>query len=208
MALVPTRGADHPSSVRRPDATVNNSFTMARMIFQLKVTLDDVEPPVWRRLLVPGGYTLDRVHRVIQYGMGWRNYHLHQFDVDGVQYGVPDPDGLLDVVDELDMRLDALVGKDSQFRYTYDFGDWWEHHVLVEDIVPAVGDEVYPICVAGERACPPEDCGGPSGYAELLAALADPRHPRHSAMLEWVDRPFDPEAFDAELATTLLRRMT
>jgi hypothetical protein len=181
---------------------------MARMIFQLKVTLDDVDPPVWRRLLIPGGFTLDRVHRAVQYAMGWRNYHLHQFEVDGTQYGVPDPDELLDVVDELDVRLDALVGKGSTFRYTYDFGDWWEHQIVVEKVLPAAPDEVYPVCVAGERGCPPEDCGGPTGYAELLEALDDPRHPRHGAMVEWVDRSFDPEAFDADRATTLLRRMT
>jgi hypothetical protein len=106
------------------------------------------------------------------------------------------------------VRLDAVLAKGSRFRYTYDFGDWWEHVVSVEDVVPAVADERYPLCAAGERACPPEDVGGPRGYAELLAVLADPDHPEHLRMREWLGGPFDPEAFDPALATTLLRRLT
>jgi hypothetical protein len=182
--------------------------TMARMIYQLLVTLEGVRPPVWRRVLVPAGYTLDRVHRVLQYAMGWNNYHLHVFEVDGVQYGVPDPDELLDVSDELDVRLDAVAAKGARLHYTYDFGDWWEHDILVEDVVPADPETYYPVCVAGERACPPEDVGGTRGYDNLLAALADADHPDRGALVEWLGRPFDAEAFDRERATTLLRRMT
>jgi hypothetical protein len=184
------------------------NVTMARLVYQLKVTLDEVEPPVWRRLLVPGGFTLDRLHRVIQYAMGWGDYHLHQFEINGVQYGVPDPDELLEVCDELDVRLDAVTAKGTRFRYTYDFGDWWDHEIVVEDVLPAEPDRPYPHCVDGERACPPEDVGGPSGYADLLDALADRDHPRHAAMQEWLGRAFEPEAFDADRATTLLRRLT
>ena len=178
------------------------------MIYQLRITLDDVEPSVWRRVLVPGGYTLDRVHRVVQYAMGWSDYHLHVFDIEGVQFGVPDPDGLLEVRDELDARLDSVTVKGGRFRYTYDFGDWWEHEILVEDVLPAEPETVYPMCVEGERACPPEDVGGAAGYAEFLDALADPGHPDHLAMYEWHGRAFDARAFDPERATTLLRRMT
>lgn len=181
---------------------------MTRLIYQLRISLADVTPTVWRRVLVPGGYTLDRLHRVVQHAMGWRDHHLHVFDIDGTQYGVPDPDELLDVRDELDFRLDGLLAKGSRFRYTYDFGDWWEHVVQVEDVVPAVGDERYPLCATGERACPPEDVGGPRGYRELLDAMADPAHPEHAGMHEWLGRLIDPEAFDASLATTLLRRLT
>ncbi|GAB3802394.1 plasmid pRiA4b ORF-3 family protein [Micromonospora zhanjiangensis] len=180
---------------------------MSRQIFQLKVTLSDVTPPVWRRVLVPGGYTLDRLHRVFQLALGWQNYHLHSFDVDGVQYGEPDPDGELIVRDELEHRLDAVLGKGTRFRYVYDFGDWWEHEVTVEDIFGADPDERYPVCVVGERACPPEDCGGPFGYRTMLAALADPAHPEHDSTRRWLGRPFDPEEFDPHRASTLLRRL-
>jgi len=180
---------------------------MPRQIFQVRISLADVTPEVWRRVAVPGAYTLDRVHRVIQYAMGWQNYHLHSFEIDGVQYGEPDPDGELDLRDELEVRLDAVAGKDSRFVYTYDFGDWWEHEIAVEAIYPPEPDERYPLCLEGERACPPEDVGGAYGYAGFLAAITDPEHPEHAAMREWIGKPYDPAAFDHELATTLLRRL-
>ena len=180
---------------------------MPRMIYQLRITLDDVEPPVWRRVLVPGGYTLDRLHRVVQYAVGWSDYHLHVFDIDGRQYGVPDPDGLLEVRDELDARVDSVAVKGGRFRYTYDFGDWWEHEIEVEAISLADPDERYPLALDGERACPPEDVGGVYGYEELLSALRDPGHPEHDTMREWLGRGHDAEAFAAREATILLRRM-
>lgn len=180
---------------------------MARQIYQLKVTLQEVSPAVWRRLLVPGGYTLDRLHRVIQLGFGWQDYHLHSFEINGSQYGQPDPGGELDLRDELDARLDAVAGKDSRFTYTYDFGDWWEHEVEVEAISLADPEERYPLCVDGERACPPEDVGGAYGYANLLVALADPGHREHETMVQWLGRRFDPTVFDAGRATTLIRRL-
>jgi len=182
--------------------------TMTRRVFQLRVTLDDVTPPIWRRVLVPAGYTLDRVHRVIQRAMGWHDCHLHSFEIDGEQYGEPDPGDELVLLDEMDFRLDDVAAVGSQLRYTYDFGDWWEHSVVVEDVRPADPHERYPQCLAGERACPPEEVGGPEGYAELLAALADPEHSRHLAMWEWIGRPVDPEAFDADRVSTLLRWLT
>jgi hypothetical protein len=181
--------------------------TMARYVFQLKITLDEVSPAVWRRLLIPGGYTLDRLHRAIQYVMGWQNCHLHSFEIDGEHYGEPDPAGGLPVRDELDHRVDAVLSKGSRLRYTYDFGDWWEHEIVVEDVLPADPEERYPSCPAGERACPPEDVGGPEGYAAFLAALADPSHPDHEAMREWIGRRFDPDAFDPDRVGPLLRRM-
>jgi hypothetical protein len=181
---------------------------MSRQIYQLKITLSDITPPVWRRVLVPGGYTLDRVHRVFQYAMGWQDAHLHSFDIEGQQYGEPDPVGELVLRDEMDVRLDAVAGKGEVFRYTYDFGDWWEHEVTVEDVFAAEPDERYPMCVAGEQACPPEDVGGALGYGELLEALADPDHPEHDEMRTWLGRAFDPDEFDPSQVTTLLRRLT
>jgi Plasmid pRiA4b ORF-3-like protein len=184
------------------------NVTMARVIYQLKVTLEGVSPPVWRRLLVPGGYTLDRLHRVIQCGMGWRDCHLHSFEAGGVQYGGPDPDSDLAVNDEMDFRLDQVAVKGDRMRYTYDFGDWWEHEIEVEDVTPADLEQRYPSCPAGAGACPPEDVGGLDGYAEFLDAISDPDHPEHAEMREWLGRPFDPAAFDADRTTTLLRRFT
>ncbi|SNT31786.1 pRiA4b ORF-3-like protein [Asanoa hainanensis] len=181
---------------------------MTRQIFQLKVTLAEVLPEVWRRVELPGAYTLDRVHKVIQHAMGWQNYHLHSFEVDGVQYGDPDPDGELAVRDEIDVRLDAVAHKGTRLLYTYDFGDWWEHDVLVEDAFVAEPDQRYPRCVAGERACPPEDVGGAFGYAELLVALHEADHPQHDELRSWVGSGFAPDAFDPARATTLLRRLT
>ncbi|SCL31357.1 plasmid pRiA4b ORF-3 family protein [Micromonospora inyonensis] len=179
---------------------------MPRQIFQLRISLAGVRPSVWRRVLVPGGYTLDRLHRVVQHAMGWRDCHLHSFEIDGVQYGAPDPDDGLASRDELDTRLDMAVGKGNRFQYTYDFGDWWEHELVVEDVLTADPDGRYPACLDGEHACPPEDVGGPAGYRLLLDALADPAHPRHDAMRDWLGRSFDPSVFDAGRASTLLRR--
>jgi hypothetical protein len=181
---------------------------MARRIFQLRVTLDGTQPPVWRRLLVPGGYTLDRVHRVIQLGMGWHGSHLHSIDVDGDTFGEPDPDGELGVRDELDVRLDEVATKGTRLTYLYDFGDWWEHEVEVEDILPADPEQLYPACTAGAGACPPEDVGGTAAYAELRAALTDPDDPEHEDAREWAGPRFDPTAFDPERTSVLLRRMT
>lgn len=180
---------------------------MARQIFQLRIALVDVVPTVWRRVAVPGGYTLDRVHRVFQYAMGWQDYHLHSFEIEGSQFGVPDPDGELDLRDELEVRLDAVAGKDTRFVYVYDFGDWWEHEVVVETVSLAEPDERYPFCLEGERACPPEDVGGPGGYAEFTRAIRDTGHPEHDAMVDWIGRRFDPEFFDPERVSVLLRRL-
>jgi len=178
-----------------------------RQILQLKVSVADLDPPVWRRVLVPGGYTLDRVSRVIQQAFGWHGYHLHSFEIDGDQYGEPDPLGELELRDEMDVRLDAVAAKGARFTYVYDFGDWWEHEIVVEDVFPADLDERYPVCLAGERAGPIEDTGGADGYQRLLSSAADPADPDHEHAVQIVGR-HDPTAFDADRITTLLRRMT
>jgi hypothetical protein len=181
--------------------------SVRRTVYQLRLSLDGVAPEVWRRVLVPGGYTLDRVHRVFQHAMGWWDYHLHSFEIHGVQYGEPDPLDDLRLVDELDTRLDAVVRPGDRFRYTYDYGDWWEHNVDVEATWPADPDERYPVCMEGERACPPEDVGGVYGYRRLVRALRDPDHPDHDEMRAWLGRGLNAEYFVPELVTTLLRRM-
>lgn len=167
-------------------------------VFQLKVTLLDTKPPIWRRVLVDGGSTLDHLHEVIQASFGWWNYHLHEFEVGRTRYGVPDPDEDWGEPrrDERRTRLDAIAGERASFRYTYDFGDGWDHKITVEKVLPSDSTLTLPACIDGRRACPPEDCGGTWGYRELLEILANPTHPEHQERREWLDRPFDPEAFD------------
>jgi Plasmid pRiA4b ORF-3-like protein len=206
MPLAPASGADHLLSVRVPARRVKNEG-VPRQVYQLRVALDGVAPEVWRRVLVPGGYTLDRLHRVIQHAMGWWDCHLHSFEIDGLLYGEPDPHDELRVRDELDVRLDEVARPGNEFRYTYDYGDWWEHLVTVEAVWPADPDERYPLCLEGERACPPEDVGGVYGYRRLVRALRDPTHPEHDEMRAWLGRGIDTEIFVPELVTTLLRRM-
>lgn len=181
-------------------AMVLGTDPTATEVFQLKVTLRDVKPPIWRRVLVDGSATLDAVHDVIQAAFGWWNHHLHEFRIGGRDYGVPDPDwDLSRVLDETRYRLDKLVGEGDKFRYVYDFGDDWDHDVHVEKILPRGEVDTVPACTAqpaGGRACPPEDCGGTWGYEEFLVAIADPSHERHAELIEWHGGDFDPEASD------------
>jgi hypothetical protein len=179
-------------------------------IYQFKVTLLDIKPAIWRRIQVPDG-TLGDLHDYIQAAFGWWNYHLHQFDMDGERYGPPAPDDMdfgLEMIDETGITIGELIPKSGRkFRwvYEYDFGDGWRHEVVFEGFVAVDPEAKYPQCVEGARACPPEDCGGPWGYADYLAAVNDPRHERHEEMLEWRG-PFDPEAFDAKKATREMRK--
>ena len=167
------------------------------MSFVIKVTLKDIRPPLWRRLQVADDVMLDELHMIIQAAMGWAGYHLHDFVVDGARYGVPSRTDLdSQTLDERKVALRDVAQVKSRLRYTYDFGDDWEHEVLVEKIVAAAA-EPRAVCLGGRRACPPEDCGGPPGYAELLEVLADPSHPEHLDRLEWLGGSYDPAAFDA-----------
>jgi hypothetical protein len=161
----------------------------------IKVTLDDIRPAIWRRLIVPVSMDLHRLHLAIQVAMGWDGGHLHAFEIGGVQYGDPEwMEG--DEEDEGKMTIKKLMSQGvSRFGYTYDFGDDWEHSVLIEKKAPPPGSPPGPVCVAGERACPPEDCGGPLGYEELLAALKSPDTPAKRELLEWAGGEFDPEKF-------------
>ena len=148
----------------------------------------------------------------IQAAFGWESYHLHQFDINGVRYSplAPDEEDVdMDAKDETDVLLSKLLPKSSRkarWIYEYDFGDGWRHEVLFEGFPPINLKAKSPICLDGERACPPEDCGGPPGYFDYLAALADPQDERHEEMLEWRG-PFDPEAFDAKKATKEMRKV-
>lgn len=174
---------------------------------QLRIELREVRPLVWRRLLVPETVTLAKLHGILQWTMGWMNSHLHEFEIARQRYGVPDtewePPGA--VTDERRVRLKPLLEAGvRRFTYVYDFGDHWEHLIKVEDLVPPC-DGLQPIvCLAGENACPPEDVGGVPGYAEFLAALADPKHEEHASLREWIGYPFNPTAFDVVAVNKIL----
>ncbi len=162
---------------------------------RLKITLKDVKPPVWRRLLVPSEYSLTEVHEVLLTAMGWAGYHLYLFRIGSTTYLDIDDDWPDDSVDPCSVRLGDLVGPGDTFVFEYDFGDGWEHQVVVEEVLPVAG-RGRPVCLAGRRACPPEDVGGPWGYADFLDAISDPEHDRHEELVEWSGGSFDPEAFD------------
>lgn len=178
---------------------------MADTAYQLKITMREIRPPIWRRVRVPGDVTLARVHNVLQEAFGWTNTHLHQFRVGHECFGVPDRDGWggPDVIDERRVRLDDVAQVKSRLVYEYDFGDGWEHDVVVERVDPV--SEPVPTCLDGRRSRPPEDCGGPHGYANLLEALGDPNHPEHAEMREWAGPYFHPEECDLAFINKQLR---
>ncbi len=187
------------------------SIPASERLFQFKVTLLESNPPIWRRIQIKNS-TLDKLHERIQTAMGWTNSHLHQFKIDGDRYGDPEllDDGFegFECVDSTVTRISEIVPKDGKrfrFLYEYDFGDGWEHEVLFEGCLCAEKGGRYPLCVEGERNCPPEDVGGIWGYAEFLGAIADPKHEQHDDFVEWAGE-FDPEEFDAEKITKAMRR--
>jgi hypothetical protein len=175
-------------------------------IFQLKIQLREVRPPVWRRVLAPGEVDLGELHAVLQTAMGWSNSHLHEFEVDDERYGLPDPDWGEGVADESKVRLSRVAREGSRLRYLYDFGDGWDHEVTVEKVLDPQPGTRYPCCVAGRGACPPEDVGGPPGYEEFLAAVGDPGHAEHEYFTEWAGGGFDPAAFDSDATDKALER--
>jgi hypothetical protein len=183
----------------------------ATPLYQLKITLRDCKPPIWRRIVVRADMKLDRLHRVIQTTMGWSDCHLHQFVVGRVFYGVPDREGDDFGTDTLNEKqytvADLAPMTKKKFIYEYDFGDSWEHEVLVEQVLPPDPDFKHPVCLAGANACPPEDCGGFPGYYDLLAALADPKHEQHEEMKEWVGGAWDATRFSLEDANAGLKRI-
>lgn len=172
----------------------------AASIARLLVTLDDVKPPVRRRVEVPLAIRLDRLHLVLQAAMGWTNSHLYEIRARDVGWGLPDPDFGEGPLDAKKARLvDVLedVGTKT-LKYLYDFGDGWEHTVKVERIADAVPGTAYPVLIDATGRCPPEDVGGLWGYAEFLDAIADPAHENHAEMKEWAGETFDPKAVDVE----------
>jgi hypothetical protein len=182
-------------------------------VLQIKVTLDEVtDPPVWRRLQVSAGVRLDRLHAILQTAMGWTDSHLHLFAAGGRDYSHPAFELETDSLDERKVRLsDLVLCVGDSIEYVYDFGDDWRHALVLEKALSADENSRYPICLAGEGACPPEDCGGPPGYEHLREALADTSDPEHEQFREWLGlddgAEFDPRRFDLGHANQALRQI-
>jgi hypothetical protein len=162
-------------------------------VYQLKVTLRDSKPPIWRKLLVLDSTTLYKLHQIIQVAMGWTDSHLHQFIIENKRYSIPSPEDWEPVIDERRTHLNQVIPSEKfKFVYVYDFGDSWEHEILVEKILPSELGVKYPLCIKGKRACPPEDVGGIWGYDSFLEAMGDPSHKEYDFYLEWWGGEFDP----------------
>jgi hypothetical protein len=176
-------------------------------VVQMRIQLQEVAPTVWRRLLVPGNAPLDRVHALFQAAMGWNNSHLHLFTIGDTDYGSDDIDDDVpeDQVDETTTTLLRALGSRRRFEYEYDFGDSWTHDVVIEATTPTRTALKFAVCLDGANACPPDDSHGAHGYAELLAARADPTHPDHADARQWLGDDFDPEEFDLAAANVALQ---
>jgi hypothetical protein len=189
-----------------PAATVEKS----QEIYQIKVTLLGTVPLIWRRLLVPADVTRETLHDILQLAMGWEDCHMHDFRIGQQRFGKPDPMeqafGGVRTASERTARLFSVLGRvGAKAVYTYDFGDSWEHQIVVEKrLAPEIG-RAYPTCLAGERHGPPEDCGGISGLYNLLEAIRDPAHEQHEELLDWLEDGFDPEAFSVDEVKPPLR---
>ena len=172
------------------------------VVYQLKIVLKDVKPAIWRRFQVAGDISFARLSSIIQIVMGWQDAHLHEFSIGRLCIGVPDPDEPPlgpELTDEETVRLNEVIKDEKvKFAYDYDFGDGWRHELTVEKVLPWEKGAGPPCCLAGKRCCPPEDCGGPWGYKDLLKAIGDPAHPEHGEIMDWLGGDFDPEEFDLE----------
>ena len=181
-------------------------------VFRIKITLDRFKPAIWRRIEAPD-CTLEDLHNIIQLSMPWYSCHLWEFNVGRDRFGPEMEDFGFGFDDDEpapagEAWLSGLVAAGiKKLRYTYDFGDSWEHTITFEKPVAREPKAKYPRCVAGERACPPEDCGGVWGYAGLLETLADPKHPDHKEMMQWAGGPIDPDAFDLDATNKELQRL-
>ncbi len=173
-------------------------------VFQLNLSLRGIAPRIWRRLRIPD-CPLTRLHDILQVAFGWEGMHLYEFTINGVRYSDPE---MMEGEHEADASatwLSDVAKADDKFVYVYDFGDYWEHQVVVEKVEPADDGSAMPLCIKGARAAPPEDVGGPGGYAQMLEAITDPDHEQHEEMLDWLGEDFDPQAFDPAAINDELR---
>ncbi len=177
--------------------------------FTLRISIEGSDPEIWRRFQVTDEMTLDDLHDTIQIVMGWTDSHLHRFSIAGKQYSKILPDVVerdgQDAIDEDDVLIgDVIKKKGQKFVYIYDYGDNWRHNLVVEAIGEPVPGQYYPVCLEGERACPPEDCGAIWGYYRMLESLRDPDHEEHASYLDWLGGHFDSDHFDLESRNAVL----
>ncbi len=179
-------------------------------LYQLKITLNHTKPAIWRCVKVNSTITLPKLHKVIQTVMGWEDYHLHQFEIGrDIRYGQVNPEwDNYGTLDERRVKLNTLlIAPKDTLTYTYDFGDSWKHTVLLEKTLEESATPAYPECIEGKMACPPEDCGGVSGYEQLLDTLSDPTHEDYEETIEWLGEGFSPAAFDLQFINQQLKRI-
>jgi Plasmid pRiA4b ORF-3-like protein len=188
------------------ETVVGKGTMIGQQALLFRIELQNILPSIWREVLVPSGYSFWDLHVAIQNSMGWLDCHLHAFHVQDLHsaaltdIGIPDEEIVPDVDPVLagwEVPLRSYLNEAGQaVVYEYDFGDSWEHRILLKEITPQEQDAKYPICVGGKRACPPEDCGGIWGYQTLLEAINDPFHEEHENLLKWLGTEFDPEHLD------------
>lgn len=184
---------------------------MTNKIYQIQISLKGFKPKIWRRILIQSDLPLADFHKVIQTTMGWTNSHLHQFIKNGTFYTKRYPGDVLwdemDNVDYLDMSISDLLKKEKEkITYEYDFGDSWEHEIVLEKINPDDKEAKYPLCLTAKNNCPPEDCGGVWGYADMLDILKHPDHEEYESYIEWLGKEFDPEYFDKNEINKMLKQ--
>lgn len=187
-------------------------------IYELRITLQGIRPPIWRVIQVPNTYSLDYLHEAFQIAMGWTDSHLHQFEKGRERWGVPEQGGEADmnILDERRTKISAILKADGDSAfYVYDLGDYWRHEVVVERILPLQDSVVRPLCLSGERHCPPEDVGGPPGYEQFLEVISEPGDEEYERKVRWAGGSstlthsaarFQPEEFDAEAVNAVLAR--
>ncbi len=183
---------------------------MSKKTYQIQIALKNFKPKIWRRILIQSNMLLSDFHKVIQTSMGWTNSHLHQFIKDGTFYTVrlAEDDFWNEIknVDYSGMRIDDLLSTEKdKIIYEYDFGDGWEHDILLEKIITNANDTYTPVCIAGKKNCPPEDCGGVWGYANMLEILDNPKHEEYESYVEWLGGEFNPDQFDKDKVNQLLK---
>ena len=179
---------------------------MTKQIYQIEIVLIDTNPKIWRRVLVYSDITLVDFHRIIQTVMGWTNSHLHLFN-DGVNIYSPEEFEVEDTLDSRKVKLKKIFKKvESKVLYEYDFGDNWEHEIILEDIIIEDENGYIPACLDGEGNCPPEDCGGTWGYIDLLKTISNRKHEDYKSMMEWLGGKFDPRFFDKEQVNQQLKQ--
>jgi hypothetical protein len=179
---------------------------MEEKVVQLKISLKNSTPPIWRRVLVKSSISFYELHYTIQIAMGWGNYHLFEFKIGDYRIGITDEDfddpesGTSKIIDSKEITLDEVISKGEfkNFSYEYDFGDGWIHSIVVEKTMPLDPDKFYPVCIKGKLNCPPEDCGGLYGYYNFLEIISNKKHPEYRNMVKWMGGRFDPIEFEVE----------